>query len=335
MLHSLSITLRVLGILFLLLLSSCGESSQTKDSREIVLAHAMSLNHPVSQAMELLKVRTEEISGGELTLKIYSGGMLGSERKLLELIQIGAIGMTKVSAATLENIVPAVRVLNLPYLFRDQDHAFQVLYGDIGQDLLREGEAYRLKGVAYYDAGSRSLYTVNKPVYSPDDLRGLKLRVMESVTAMKLMGTMGGSPTPLSYGELYTAFQGGMVDGAENNPPSFYTSRHYEVCSYYILNEHATIPDILVMDTRLWNTLSEQEQQWLQQAIDESVEYQIDLWEQFEIESLQTVQEAGVEIIHPDKEPFRRATQPMYRHIEENDPELHSWVERIKNVQVD
>lgn len=323
----------ILLLFLLMFVSSCGSDRKNTETERIILAHGMGPTHPVTLAMDQMAERLDEISDGKLTLKIYPGGTLGGERKLLELMQIGAVDMTKVSAATLENIVPAIRVLNLPYLFRDREHQLDVLDGEIGRKLLNEGVAYKLKGVAYYDAGSRSLYTVNRPVHTPQDLEGMKMRVMESVTAIRLMDSMGGSPTPISYGELYTAFQGGMVDGAENNPPSFYNSRHYEVCSYYILNEHATIPDILVMSPDVWDALSDQQQQWLQQAMDESVEYQRELWQQSEKESLQAVQEAGVEIIYPDKEPFRQATQPLYEHIEQNDPELHRWVEQIKNLQ--
>jgi tripartite ATP-independent transporter DctP family solute receptor len=328
---------RILAALMVLAVTLTGPVSCTLDEpseiNTIILAHAMGPTHPVSIAMEQMAERLEAYSGGELTLNIYPGGTLGGERKLLELMQIGAVGMTKVSAATLENIVPSMRVLNLPYLFRDRDHVFKVLDGDIGRDLLNEGNDYKLQGIAYYDAGSRSLYTVDRPVRKPDDLNGMKMRVMESITAINLMDTMGGSPTPISYGELYTAFQGGMVDGAENNPPSFFNSRHYEVCDYYILNEHATIPDILVISPDIWNQLNEQKQQWLKQAVDESVAFQRDLWLEAENEAMQSVQEAGVEIIYPDKEPFRRALQPMYDRIENDDPELHRWVKRIKNVQ--
>lgn len=321
-------------LLFLLVvLPSCSSEREETGPQTIILAHAMGPTHPVTIAMEQMADRVDEYSDGELSVKIYPGGTLGGERKLLELIQIGGIGMTKISGATLENIVPAIRVFSLPYIFRDRDHLLSVLDGEIGQALLREGEAYKLKGIAYYDAGSRSLYTVDRPVNNPADLNGMKMRVMESVTAIKLMDTMGGSPTPISYGELYTAFQGGMVDGAENNPPSFYNSRHYEVCDYYIINEHATIPDILVISPEVWDNLTDQQQSWLQRAIDESVEFQRELWQQSEEESMRAVQEAGVEIIYPDKEPFRQALQPMYENIEQNDPELQKWVERIRSTE--
>ncbi|MDI6400531.1 TRAP transporter substrate-binding protein [Balneolaceae bacterium ANBcel3] len=315
-----------------LFLGSCNKADDHEDTRTIILAHAMHTNHPVSIAMAQMAEDIEEKTDGRMRITIYPAGQLGNERKLLEQIQLGVIGLTKVSTATLENIVPAMRVFSLPYLFRDNDHSTKVFDGDLGKELLLEGVPYGLRGVGYYDAGSRSIYTTDRAVETPDDLAGLKIRVMESVIAMQFMRTMGGSPTPLSYGELYTAFQGGIVDGAENNPPSFFTSRHYEVCNYYILNEHTTIPDILVIGESLWNSLSEQEQIWLQEAIDASVLHQRQLWEESEEVSMQAFRDAGVNIIYPDKEPFREASRPLYDLIRDNDPELYEWVERIRNI---
>ncbi|MCB0437094.1 MAG: DctP family TRAP transporter solute-binding subunit, partial [Mangrovimonas sp.] len=165
--------------------------------------------------------------------KIYPNQQLGSERENLELLQIGSLDMTKVSVGVMENFAPKMKVFGLPFLFRDKQHAFNVLDGPIGKELLDEGEKYWLKGLCYYDAGSRSFYTKDKPVMTPEDLKGSKIRVMESVTAMDMVRSLGGAPTPISWGELYTSLQQGVVDGAENNPPSFYLSRHYEVCKFY------------------------------------------------------------------------------------------------------
>lgn len=307
-----------------------GEGSNTKT---IILAHAMHLTHPVSVAMDSMAENVEKHSGGKLKIKIYPSQQLGSERELLELIQIGTIGMTKVSGATLENIVPPVRVFSLPYLFRDDDHYRKVTEGDIGQELLEAGAQYGLKGIAYYEAGRRSFYTKNRPITTPDDLSGMKIRVIPSVMAMEFIQSLGGSPTPLAYGELYTAFQGGIVDAAENNPPSFYTSRHYEVTDYYSLNEHTAIPDFLVIGTQVWNDLTEEEKEWLRQAVDESVALQLELWKESVEESMQVVQEAGVEVIRPDKEPFRKSVQPIYDRFEQNNPELYEWVERIRKIE--
>jgi len=321
------------SIIVLFILQGCGDSKSDEEHKTIILAHAMHLTHPVSIAMERMAELLDEYSDGQLKIEIYPTGQLGGERELLELIQIGTIGMTKVSAGSLENIVPDMRVFSLPYLFRDSEHMADVLWGDIGEEMLETGTKYRLKGIAYYDAGSRSFYTKDRVINSPEDLAGMKIRVMPSAMATKLLRTFNASPTPLAYGELYTAFQGGIVDAAENNPPSFYTSRHYEVCNYYILNEHTTIPDVLVLGTHVWNSLSDQEKEWLQRAVDDSVELQRVLWEESVEESYRIVEEAGVEIIHPDKEPFIEQSLPLYDEFRENDPELYKWVERIRQVE--
>jgi tripartite ATP-independent transporter DctP family solute receptor len=262
--------------------------------------------------MVFMAERLVEISGGRMSVDIYPSGQLGQERDLIELLQIGSLAMTKVSTAPLEAFVPAMKIFGIPYVFRDHDHCWKIFTGPIGQKLLLAGEKYFLRGMCYYDAGSRSFYTKERPVHSPADLDGLKIRVMKSNTSVKMVQALGGSATPIPWGELYTSLQQGVVDGAENNPPSFYLSRHYEVCKYYSLDEHTSVPDILLMSTVIWNNLSEQEQKWLQQAVDESVEYQKKVWKESSDEAMKKVRESGVEVIYPDKAPFREAVKEMH-----------------------
>jgi tripartite ATP-independent transporter DctP family solute receptor len=204
--------------------------------------------------------------------------------------------------------------------------------GDIGQDLLLSTENKWIRGLTYYDAGSRSFYTKSKPITHPDDLSGMKMRVMRSITAVEMTKALGGSPTPISWGELYTALQSGVVDGAENNPPSLYTSRHYEVCKFYSLDEHTTIPDVLVISQVIWDKLGAQEQQWLQQAADESAVLQRKLWAESEIKSLEEVQKAGVQINYPDKEPFIQKVQPLLESYKSH-PVIYSYIKRIQAVE--
>ena len=274
-------------------------------------------------------IDTIKNSKGKLKLQIYPNQQLGSERQCLELLQIGSLDMTKVSAAVMENFSPDMKVFGLPFLFRDRAHTFSVLDGNIGKELLDGGQKYWLKGLGYYDAGSRSFYTKEKPVESPKDLEGLKIRVMESVTAMNMVSSLGGSPTPISYGELYTALQQGVVDGAENNPPSFYLSRHYEVCKFYSLNEHTTIPDVLIISTHLWESLSKEEQAWLQAAADASVKYQRELWAKSEMEALEAVKKAGVTVGKPDKSIFKNKGESIYESYKD-DKEIYSLIKRIQ-----
>lgn len=291
-------------IMLISLLAITNSCSEVQGSKTLRLGHGLDVSHSVHKAMVKMGEDLAFLSDGKLLLKIYPSQQLGTERQCLELLQIGSLDMTKVSVGVLENFAPNMRVLGLPFLFRDRAHSFKVLDGPIGQQLLNGGEKYWLKGLGYYDAGSRSFYTKDKPVNSPEDLKGQKIRVMESVTAMDMVRGLGGSPTPISWGELYTALQQGVVDGAENNPPSFYLSRHYEVCKYYSLDEHTVLPDVLLAGTHLWDKLSEKEQAWLKQAVETSVVYQRKLWLEAENEALEAVKKAGVQIIRPDKTLF-------------------------------
>lgn len=309
------------------LLAACSISG---DVTEIKLAHGHDTSHPVHSAMSFMADRLAEKSGGTMRIDIYPSQQLGTERETLELLQIGSLGMTKVSSSVLEGFAPPFRVLGLPYLFRDEEHRFQVLEGEVGRELLRGLAQYRLLGLTYYDAGSRSFYTVRTPVHTPADLAGLKLRTQESPIAVQMVRTLGGAATPISYGEVFTALQQGVVDGAENNPPSFHTSRHYEVAKYYSLDEHTAVPDLLMISLDVWNGLEPQQQQWLQEAADESAELQKELWREATEESLRIVSEAGVEIIHPDKDAFLAKAAPLLDSFS-RDPEVGPIVQRIRS----
>ncbi|GAB3279565.1 TRAP transporter substrate-binding protein [Parahaliea aestuarii] len=289
-------------------LSACGVRD---DVVVLHMAHTLDTGHTVHKAMLRLGERLEHYSGGSMRVALYPGGQLGNERELIELLQIGSLAMTKVSASPLEGFVPEMQVFNIPYVFRDKDHYQQVLDSQLGQQLLDAPLPVRLKGLGYYDAGSRSFYTVNRPVREPADLNGLKIRVQESQTALRMVGALGGAATPIAWGELYTALQQGVVDGAENNPPSFYLSGHYEICKYYTLDEHTAVPDLLLIGTVAWNALNAQQQQWLQRAVDDSVAYQRQLWAADSDAALAAVEAAGVEIIRPDKRKFQQQVAAM------------------------
>ena len=295
----------VFVVLFLL---GCTE---TKQNKVLKLAHGLDPTHPVHKGMEFMAKRLAEKSGGKLTIDIYPSGQLGSEQQCVELLQIGSLAITKVSAAVMESFTPKFKALGLPYVFRSKEHSFKVFDGEIGKELLQGTEEYWIRGLCFYDAGFRSFYTIDKPINTPDDLKGLKIRVMKSQTAMEMVRALGGSPTPISWGELYTALQSGVVDGAENNEPSLYTSHHYEVCKQYSLDEHTCVPDVLIISTKVWNTLTDQEKKWLQEAADESVPVERKYWAESVEESLRIVQENGVKINYPDKELFAEKVSGM------------------------
>lgn len=318
------------GMTLLLAASGCGKKDG--DVTVLKLAHGLNTEHPVHKAMVFMAEKVAEKSQGKMRVDIYPSEQLGNEKECLEKLQMGALAMTKTSSSPLEAFVDEMKVLGLPYIFRDREHYWKVLKGPIGKELLAAGEAANnLKGLCFYDAGARSFYTVKKPIHTPEDLKGLKIRVQQSPVAMDMVKAMGASPTPISWGELYTSLQQGVVDGAENNPPSLYTSKHYEICKYYTLDEHTMPPDVLLISPRWWNRLTEAEKQILQEAVDESVEYQRKLWAEFEAESLEAVRHAGVQVIVPeDKTSFREAVQPMLAAQPEN---IKVLVRRIQEVQ--
>ncbi len=303
-----------------------------KDEPEIVLklGHGLDITHPVHKAMVYMAKRVREKSSGRMKVDIFPNEQLGNEKECIEALQLGYLAMTKTSTAPMEGFVPRMMIFGIPYLFRDSEHYWKAMKGPLGRELLLSGESKGLHGLCYYDAGARSFYA-KKEIHSPADLKGMKIRVQNSIMSMKMVEAMGGSPTPIPWGELYTALEQGVVDAAENNPPSFRTSRHYEVCKYYILDEHTRLPDMLVISTSVWNNLSRQFQQILQEAVDESVEYQRKIWAEAEEEDMKTVQDAGVKIIRPDKGLFRASVAGLWDEFADTD--IGELIKRIQEVK--
>ena len=326
--ESIRIGLKLLSLLlYMSILIACKKEDNSKIIR---LAHSLDVQHPVHKAMVFLGNRLEEKSNGQIRVQLYPSGQLGGERECLELLQIGSLDITKVSAAVLENFIEEYKVLSIPYIFRDRQHSYDIFDGPIGTSLLLKGDRFRLRGLTFYDAGSRSFYTKEKAIKGPLDLEGLKIRVQKSNMAVSMVNALGGAPTPISWGELYTALQQGVVDGAENNLPSFYTSKHYEVCKYYTLDEHTTVPDVLLIGLDTWERFNDQEKEWLKEAAAESTLEQRKLWALSEEESLNEIKKAGVEIIYPDKTPFVQKTVKIIELFNDR-PGMLKLVEQIKN----
>lgn len=311
-----------------LALQSC---SEVKRSYKLTMAHTLDEAHAVHQAFVHMSERLAHYSNGEMSIQIYANGQLGSERESIELLQIGSLDMTKVSASPLEGFVPEMQLFSIPYIFRDHDHYWKVLDSPLGQALLAKLAKANLHGLGYFDAGSRSFYTSFGPVKQPADLAGKKIRVMKSQTAIKMVNTLGGSATPISWGELYSALQQGVVDGAENNPPTFFLSRHYEVSKYYTLDEHTSVPDILLMSEVTWQKLNQQQQNWVRLAAQDAVSYQKALWQQATETALEEVQKRGVQVIRPDKTPFIQAVKPMHKSYQGT--EVGKLLQQINNIQ--
>ena len=334
-----SASLFISGLLVGALISTAGfafylsmqEDSQSADQLVLKLGHCLDTSHPVHKAMVFMKERLEELSGGSVTIDIYPSGVLGSEPQCIEQMQNGTLAMSKNSAAAMENFIPEMSVFGLPYLFRDTVHYWKVLESEVGKELLAKGGDRYLRGLCYYDSGSRNFYTVEKPIKSPDDVVGLKIRTQNSKTAMDMVSAMGGAPTPIAWGELYTALAQGTVDGAENNPPSYVSNKHYEIAKHFTLDGHSRVPDILLISTKIWEKLGPQVQAWVQQAADESCVFQRKLWKEETVKALEEAKQAGVEVYEVDTAAFAAKVLPMHDAVE--DKNIRNLIKRIKEVE--
>lgn len=304
------------GCVLFAILGQRSHSSEATASRVLTVAHALPVTHPVHKGLEDFGQKLAELSSGALTVQIYPSEQLGTETECLEKVQQGGIDVIKVSTAPIGNFVPVFKLFSLPYLFRDSEHFWRILDGEVGQDLLdalsttEAGAPTGLIGLGYYDAGSRSFYTT-RPVSKPSDLEGLKIRVQADPVAEDTVKAMGASAVTMSFGELYTSLKQGGVDGAENNPPSFLSSRHFEICKHYALDRHSSIPDVLVGSQKLWESLNETERGWLLEAVKHSSLTQRKIWAEETESSLNLLRKGGVTITEPDSQPFRDAASSV------------------------
>ncbi|MFA9458908.1 TRAP transporter substrate-binding protein [Halalkalibacter sp. AB-rgal2] len=296
-----------------------GDENVEATEHNLRLAHNLSEDHPVHMGLERFVEIVEERSEGQITMEIFPNAVLGEEREILEQVQVGGVDITKVSAASLENFSSQYSVFSLPYVFSDEDHFFTSMDSEVVQDLFDSTDEEGFVGLTWYDSGARSFYTKDQPILHPDDLSGLRIRVMDSQTQIEMMEELGGSPTPMPYGEIYTALQSGVVDGAESNPTALTTGKHGEVAKAFSFDEHARIPDIVVISSDLWNELTEGQQELLRDAAKESTEYQKELWAEAINQAIEEAEEMGVEFFYPDQEPFFEAVQPMHEKYREDE----------------
>lgn len=241
-------------------------SSQAKTTLKI--SHNNDKTHPVHLSMQHMADEVKQLTNGEVVIRIYPNSQLGSQRESMELLQAGSLDMAKSNASEMEAFEISYGAFNLPYLFQDREHYYRVLADqEVGQKILQNSKDKGFIGLTYYDGGARSFYA-NKPIKSPEDLKGMKIRVQPSPTAVEMIKLMGASPTPLAYGELYTALQQKVVDGAENNETALTLARHGEVAKYFSEDEHTMIPDVLLISLKSWNKLTPEQQKILKQAAD-------------------------------------------------------------------
>jgi tripartite ATP-independent transporter DctP family solute receptor len=289
-------------------------------------------DYPTVMAVRQMAEVVKERSKGRLNITVFSGSKLGSENDSIEQVKLGALTMARVSSAAMHNICENTRVPSLPFLFRSTAHLHKVLDGEIGEQLLKSCEKAGFVGLAWYDSGSRSMYTRNKPIKTLADAKGLKIRVQQSDLSVAMVEAMGANATPMAMGEVYTSLKTGLVDAAENNFPSYESAHHYEVAKYYSLTEHSMTPEILIYSKRQWDKLSPEDQKILRDAARESVPYMRKLWEARETKSREIVEKAGAQVIEVDKASFQAAMKPVYDRFVTT-PEMKDLVQRIQAVQ--
>ena len=286
--------------------------------------------YPTVVAVQRMGEMLEERTDGRLCIEVFPAAQLGEEKDTIEQTQFGVIDMLRVSLGPFNNIVPETQVVSLPYIFRSVEHMHHVMDGPVGQEILDAFTDHDLIGLAFYDSGSRSFYNSEKPINSMADLKGMKFRVMQSDIFVDMVSALGANATPMPYGEVYSSIQTGVIDGAENNWPSYDSSGHYEVAKYMTLDEHLIVPEVLVMSKISFDKLSPEDQALVRQAAKDSVPVMRKLWAESEAESEKKVEASGVTVVKDiDKTPFIEAMVPIYEKYITTD-KLKDLVKRIQ-----
>jgi tripartite ATP-independent transporter DctP family solute receptor len=289
--------------------------------------------YPTVAAVQEMGRLLEERTGGRICVEVFHSAQLGEEKDTIEQTRLGVIDLNRISMAPFNGLIPETAIMSLPYLFRDVDHLHKVLDGPIGQQVLDLFTAQDLIALAYYDPGARSFYNRERPIKSIEDLAGLKFRVIQSDVFVDMVAALGADAVPMPYGEVYSSIETGVIDGAENNWPSYESSGHYEVAKYYTLDEHTMVPEVLVMSKAAFDKLTPEDQEAVRQAARDSVPFNREAWAKREKESEEKVLAAGVEVVRDiDKAPFVAAMGPVYEKYAAT-PEMKKLVEDIQATE--
>ena len=314
----------------LVVATACFSLAPQVNKRVLIASDDHNAEYPTTQGLYKIKEIVERETDGQLKVVVRHSAQLGSEKETIELTQMGIIDINRVSCSPMASFAPEMGVFSMPYIFRSSEHEWKVLNGEIGRRLGKQLETRHLVTLAYYDSGARSFYNKHRPINSPADLKGLKIRVQKNPVMLSLVQALGASPVPMAFEEVYSAIQTGVLDGAENNPPSYVTTGHYEVAGYYSLDEHTRIPEIVLFSKKVWDTLPEEEHEIIKAAARESQDYQISLWKAKEEEGMKKVHENGNQVNSPDKQPFIDAVQPVYKEFAAN---LGDLIKEIQAVE--
>jgi tripartite ATP-independent transporter DctP family solute receptor len=323
--------MKKLLVLFTLIFILGFSSVSSSQDFFLTLAHNLAEDHAVHIAMTEWAEAVNEASNGSITINIIPNGQLGSEADCVSQIQAGQLEMTKVSAGTLANFAGAWNCVSVPYVFRDKDHLYNVMNGEIGQDLYKLTEKDGFVGIAWLESGTRCFYTAGTAVRVPADLKGLKIRTMDSQMAIDMMNAFGGSATVMGYSDIYTGMQQGVIDGAENNITAL--RDHADVTKFYCYDEHTMIPDVIVISSKVWADMSDEQKKIMNDTASDMVKNYRGLWAKFEEDVKAQVGDKVTYVTDVDKPAFQKAVQGIYEGLKTSDPATYLFVERIQNAQ--
>jgi tripartite ATP-independent transporter DctP family solute receptor len=302
-------------------------------AREFRVTDTQAEDYPTVQALMFMARLIEQRTAGRHRIRIFHSRQLGEEKETIEQTRAGAIDLNRTNVAPIGAMIPAANVLALPFLFRSFDHLHRVLDRDIGEEVLDGFQRHGFVGLTFYDSGARSIYNSVRPIRTLADMKGLRIRIQQSDLMFKMIRSLGAEPVELPYGQVLTGLQTKLIDGAENNWPSYVTTGHYKSAPYYTLTEHTMGPEVLVMSTRAWESLSPEDQAIFRQAARESSMHMRGLWRGLESDSHQQARTNGNTIIDNfNRKPFEHAMNSIYTSAV-TDPDLIQLIERIRKVQ--
>ncbi len=311
--------------------SDAATSQQSAKPIELRLAETHPQGYPTELGDEYFAKLVKDRTNGRITIQVYPSSQLGEEKAVIEQVQFGAIDMTRVSISPLSAFSPNFDALQMPYLYRNADHMWKVLKGPIGKEFLASLEPSGFVGLNWFESGARNFYNSKREVKQPSDLKGMKIRVQQSELMVNLVSALGAVATPMDFGEVYSGLQTGVIDGAENNWPSYFSTSHYEVAKYYTLDEHTRVPEITIASKISMDKLSKADVDLIKQAAWDSMDYQREQWASYEKDAIDKIKANGNVITPvPDNSAWQAAMQPLYAKLS---PSLQDVVKRIRAVE--
>ncbi|MDO4268005.1 MAG: TRAP transporter substrate-binding protein [Eubacteriales bacterium] len=297
--------------------AGASEAKKTGEEPEFVLTYAENQpeDYPTTQGAYRFAQLVEERTDGKIKIQVKAGGELGVEQSIVEQLQFGGVDFSRVSLSSLADRIPRLNVLQMPYLYNSSGHMWKVLEGEIGDEFLNAFEGSNMIALSWYDAGARNFYSSERPIRRLEDMKGLKIRIQDSAMMKQMVELLGAEPVPLEYNEVYSAFQTGRIDAAENNWPSYESMNHYEVAEYFTVDEHTRVPEVQLISQVTWEKLSPEYRQIIQECARESARYERRLWQERSERSEEKVRQAGCTVIELSPEEmkrFREAVTPVY-----------------------